>query len=449
MKKYILIQNDGEIETNSFELIGASTKRNESGKVGFFGSGLKYSIAYMMRSNIDFRVFSGINELIFTTKEETLRGQSFARICINGTPTSYTTTMGPTWKEDWFVLREIYCNAIDESSCQLVKGTENINTSEGKTRIYIELTDSLKSVVDNWDSYFSIDKEPLFVKDNVYTSFLGLQDIGGKRDQSVSVFRKTDGVLFRRGIRVYSDKEYAYDYNLEFVDINEDRTSKNASAMGYVFSNLMAQFPDENYVVNVLRTGVEDKPCREYKDIKYNSVEKGFSQQWVDFSRRYLLVSEDSSGKFKDDIIKSKLEVLYLPTYFAKKLKKAYPEVAILGIGRALGDVGMTDIDPTPKMNFLLKDTIHNLKEMKYEIPYDISIVMFDDNDTLGKADIEKKHIYLSDRLFDMGKREIALVLMEETEHIYSQQEDETRAFQNHIFSQWLKTMEESNGLFL
>jgi len=56
MKKYILIQNDGEIETNSFELIGASTKRDDKTKIGFFGSGLKYSIAYMMRKGIEFKI---------------------------------------------------------------------------------------------------------------------------------------------------------------------------------------------------------------------------------------------------------------------------------------------------------------------------------------------------------------------------------------------------------
>jgi len=114
MKKYILIQNDGEIESNSFELIGASTKRDDSTKIGFFGSGLKYSIAYMMRKGIDFRVFSGLNEFHFSTKKEQLKDQSFERICINGTLTSFPTTMGPNWEEDWFVLREIYCNALDE-----------------------------------------------------------------------------------------------------------------------------------------------------------------------------------------------------------------------------------------------------------------------------------------------------------------------------------------------
>ena len=128
MKKYILIQNDGEIETNSFELIGASTKRDDKTKIGFFGSGLKYSIAYMIRKEIEFKIFSGLNEVLFTTKPEKLKDQVFERICINGTPTSYTTTMGPTWKEDWFVLREIYCNALDENGCMIVKETELVPT---------------------------------------------------------------------------------------------------------------------------------------------------------------------------------------------------------------------------------------------------------------------------------------------------------------------------------
>ena len=173
MKKYILIQNDGEIETNSFELIGASTKRGDTAKIGFFGSGLKYSVAYMMRNKIEFKIFSGELELKFTTVPEKLKDQIFDRICINGKPTSYTVTMGPTWTEDWFVLREIYCNALDESSCQMVRETENINAVAGKTRVYIEATENLKVVVDNWDAYFSTEREATLDVEKVYTTFLG------------------------------------------------------------------------------------------------------------------------------------------------------------------------------------------------------------------------------------------------------------------------------------
>ena len=203
MKKYILIQNDGEIEVNSFELIGASTKRGDEGKIGFFGSGLKYSIAYMMRNNISFKVFSGANELKFTTVKESFRNSSFDRICINGKETSYTITMGPTWTEDWFVLREIYCNALDESNCQLIRETENINPSEGKTRIYIEITEGLIKVLNNWDSYFSYDRTPIYEMDKCYVSALS-----DKRNQKIQVYRKTTGALFRKGIRFGQNYTY-------------------------------------------------------------------------------------------------------------------------------------------------------------------------------------------------------------------------------------------------
>jgi hypothetical protein len=92
---------------------------------------------------------------------------------------------------------------------------------------------------------------------------------------------------------------------------------------------------------------------------------------------------------------------------------------------------------------------LRSLEEMKYPVPYEIRVAEFSDLKIMGLADINAKIIYISADTFDKGRREIAMTLMEETEHIKSQQGDETREFQTHIFSQWLKTMEESNGLFL
>jgi len=448
-KKYILIQNDGEIETNSFELIGASTKRGETGKIGFFGSGLKYSIAYMMRKGIDFRVFSGESELIFTTTPETLKEQTFDRICINGKPTSYTVTMGPTWTEDWFVLRELYCNALDESNCQMVKETENINSAAGKTRIYVELTKTLKDVVAGWDSYFSSDREPLFESGEIYTSYLSSSDIGGINSQKIKVFSKTKGILFRKGINVAEKSKQLYDYGIEHCAINEDRTAKHTSAMPYIFTGLIATLPDENYVLNILRSGSDDDPCEEYISLQHNHSHDSFSEKWVQLSREYMFVIKERSGKYSEVLSRTKKEILYIPSYFARDMKKKLPEVSILGMGKAIGDVSMSDVEVTPKMDFLLKEVKKSLLDMKYDVPFDIEIVQFNDDHTLGQADPEEKKIYLSDKLFDMGRREIALTLMEETEHIASKCEDETRAFQNHLISQWLTSMENQNGLFL
>jgi hypothetical protein len=444
MKKYILIQNDGEIETNSFELIGASTKRDNSGKIGFFGSGLKYSIAYMMRNGIDFKVFSGLNEILFTTTPEKLKDQKFDRICINGSPTSYTITMGPTWTEDWFVLREIYCNALDEGGCQMVRETENVNPCEGKTRIYIEYTQKLSEIVNNWDSYFSSDRDYIENVGSVYTCYLG----GKIARQNVSIYKKTDGVIYRKGIRVYSDKSLVFDYGFDDVAINEDRTAKNTSALSYCFSDLMAKFPCDRYVLTVLRSGNTDNPCYEYKSIETTKPDSSFSDKWIDFAKDYLLVIREKSGKFAEQIGRDRREVLLVPQNFARALKEDFPQVSILGMGKSLGNIGLTDIEITPKMEYLLKDVSKSLSEMGYKIPFEIGVVQFDNEDILGQADVKDKKIYLSDKLFDMGRREIAMTIMEEVEHIASGQQDETRGFQNHLISSWLKTMENYHGLF-
>lgn len=441
MKKYILIQNDGEIESNSFELIGASTKRNDSTKIGFFGSGLKYSIAFMMRNNIDFKIFSGENEMKFTTLQETLKGQSFERICINGNPTSYTTTMGPTWEHQWFVLREIYCNAIDEGSCQLVKSTEIVNPIQGKTRIYIELTDTLLNVIQNWDSYFSDEREPLFVSGSVFTFHLDEK----KHNQTISVYKKTDGVLYRKGIRVYSDNNFIYDYECQNISINEDRTAKNPSYFHYGIIALMASFIDENYVLKVLR----NEKSKEYGVLSSTTNYEEVSFAWVDFSKKYLLAVKENSGKYAEKITNSPKECFLIPASFARELKSSQPTIEILGMGTIVGDQSFDVVEATPKMNFLLKEVSSSLAEMGYEIPYEIFVADFSRENIMGHADIQKKLIYISEKTFDMGRRELALTIMEECEHIKSKAHDETREFQNHIFSKWLSYMENKSALFL
>jgi hypothetical protein len=451
MKNYILIQNDGEIESNSFELIGASTKRNQEGKIGFFGSGLKYSIAYMMRKGIEFKVFSGENEMVFTTKPETLKDQTFDRICINGTSTSYTTTMGPTWTEDWYVLREIYCNAVDESNCTLVKDTETVSPTAGKTRIYIELTEKLTNVVSEWDKYFSDEREPIFVAPKIYTSSIGYTDGSASKSnyQPVSVYRKTNGVLYRRGVNVATKDKFIFDYEMQFIDINEDRTAKNLSGLDYAFADMIGQMCDDEWVKCILRTGDDNEPCAEYQSTRWHVPDQTPSDRWVEFSETNLLVVKEVSGKFVDQISMTKKECFLIPAEFARYLKKALGGIVILGMGKVIGNSAFSEVDKTAKMEYLLKEVLNSLSEMKYEVPFDILVAEFTDEKVMGQADIQGKTIYISPQTFDMGRRELALTLMEETEHIRSGQGDETRAFQTHIFSQWLKMIEDATGLFL
>ena len=92
--KVLQIKSVGEIEPQALKLIGATTKSNDNTKIGMFGSGLKYSIAFFLRNKIDFRVFSGTREIMISTIDQEFRGEKFEVVTISGEPTSITTKLG-------------------------------------------------------------------------------------------------------------------------------------------------------------------------------------------------------------------------------------------------------------------------------------------------------------------------------------------------------------------
>ena len=55
MEKWLKIGNSGEIESGAFRLIGACTKRGDDSMIGYFGSGLKYAMAVLLREGIEFK----------------------------------------------------------------------------------------------------------------------------------------------------------------------------------------------------------------------------------------------------------------------------------------------------------------------------------------------------------------------------------------------------------
>ena len=190
MKRYIKIANVGEIEPNAFKLIGASSKRNDQTKIGFFGSGLKYAMAFLLREEIEFKIYSGKTEVKVTTKSVTHRDQEFQVIQVDGEDTSMTTEMGPKWKH-WGAVREVYCNAVDEGDDSIIIVDDvEVKPEPGNTIFYIELTSELTQIVDNWDSYFSKDR-----KDIVYEQKFG--------SGSCKIFwaKDDDFVVYRKGIQ--------------------------------------------------------------------------------------------------------------------------------------------------------------------------------------------------------------------------------------------------------
>ena len=75
--KYLKIQNDGVLDIRLVALMGGTTKSNDEFKIGQFGTGLKYTLAFLYRNNLDFKIFAGKDEVKIHLEKETIREDVF------------------------------------------------------------------------------------------------------------------------------------------------------------------------------------------------------------------------------------------------------------------------------------------------------------------------------------------------------------------------------------
>lgn len=211
-RNMIIITNKGLIDPLAFELMGASTKRNDTSTIGYFGSGVKYAIAGLLRAGIPFQLWRGEEEIEFTTEPVKMRDQEFHRIHINGTATSLTIDMGPRW-EKWMLLRELYANAIDEGGEMAVTNNYQQFITPDRTTIIFPDTAPLKEVMDRQDHYFTRDREVVYEDERIRL----YEEIG-------------DGSFYVKGILVGGGRGPGFGYQLlsEPYQLNEERQLSQA-----------------------------------------------------------------------------------------------------------------------------------------------------------------------------------------------------------------------------
>lgn len=438
MKKYIRIVNTGEIEQNAFKLIGASSKRNDKTKIGFFGSGLKYAMAFLLRENIEFKIYSGTEEVKVTTRVVQHREQDFNVIQVDGEDTSMTTEMGPKWQH-WGAVREVYCNAVDEGNDDITIVDEfEIVPESGSTVFYIELTPDLTNIVERWDDYFSKDRN-----DIVHQDIAGTKIFWSKPSNDVN-----DLIIYRKGIQCHLgiDMPSCFHYDFPWVDINE---SREITSM-YSFRASLVEFYSSKVDTDTLRILLikMDKGLAKFEyGLDWSSNMYGMAKKtWIDAVGDKILVAAEIAGWYADIIERNgRDKYLLLPNYMVKHVQQQIPDIKVLG--ENIGGVTFCKLEATDKQTFLLKDVKRFFTEADYPVDYDIHIVKFEDSYILGHA--KDNNIYISDKVFDQGRRKLAEVIYEENEHLKTNLYDETRGFQDHLIGQVISRMEEKHAFFL
>lgn len=211
MSNIIVFENAGEIDVRSITSFGVSVKEGDN-PIGFFGTGLKYAIAVLLRTEHQVTVHSGLSTIVFGTAKETIRGKEFDFVTMavdGGAPASigFTTELGKQWHL-WMAYRELACNCKDESGVASAAAELPIAVA-GQTKIVVQ-GGALAEVHAERHRVMLEDEAALVIG-------------------STEVRRRSGNDFFYRGVRVHQfAAKSLFTYNdTNPIELTEDRTVKH------------------------------------------------------------------------------------------------------------------------------------------------------------------------------------------------------------------------------
>jgi hypothetical protein len=423
--KYLRIRSKGEMASEALSLIGASTKRGDGSSIGMFGSGNKYAIAAMMRQKVQFLIFGGLKQFKITTRQKTFGDKIFNQIFINGAETSLTDSMGTEdWEGAWPYIREIYSNALDEGEASVkIVETEDLIPEEGFTTYFIKINNDSMEVINNFENYFVNKSKHLYADtDNNYIHTA-----------------TTEGVrIYRKGIIVHSEKhdKSMFHYDLDKVGINESRILNSVWGAKRKIGVMFERCTDKS-IINQLMAGLagSNNGFFEYDCILPSYEGSNASPEFISYCANgkfypveieFMLDGDDKQGR------------LSLPLAMLKRMLKACKTCDILGLttdsSEVDGKMFILEKNPSDALKAKVEEATEILKATSYNsrLKYPIKLCKFRGDKILGLY--KKENCYLSIKLEMYPVEEVAAIIMEEMEHGHSGHDDESRAFQNHLF---------------
>lgn len=423
--KYLRIKNNGLIDPLALTLVGASTKRNDETKIGQFGSGNKFAMAYLIRNGYEVQIYAGKRNIAIETVDETFRGIDFKIIKIDGRETSITTEMGKDWTL-WQALREIYCNAIDEGGYD-ISLVNNIEPQEGETHYYISNSPEIFNFIVNFDNYFATNKKVLF------ENSIGriLVKTGSKCN------------IYRRGVRCYeTEVDSIYDYDFNSIEIDENRLVKYNWEVPNLVWQLIYQCTDQEVIMNVLHQTASGNFIESDLNDWHNYNSTAMSECFKYCITSNNLVPENQTGLLEAE---ERNQFLVIPSPIYKSIRGFLKEINVGRRFNTVNNEAYREVSPDGFQKETLQKAVDYLGSVAYKIDYEISVCIFESEKTLGMA--TDKKILIAKKCLDMGVKETINTIIEENTHLKYNVEDRTRAMQTALIDELLLYMSRINVL--
>jgi hypothetical protein len=387
-----MIENIGVADFRSLRMLGLSNKREDKNKIGQFGTGFKFVLAYLARLNSLPTIFLGEEKITVELIDDEI---VFNR---NGTLINSSIHKGfgeYDWNKSWFIVRDLISNAKDEGEERIIR-TTTVEGTEGYTRIFVPENTVYNDEFKNWETNF-VDKTLKYWK---------------KENSEHSK-------VYKQGVFVREFGKSPFNYNINNLKLSESRTAD----LWEINCKLRDEFIEVGSV-DYYETIMNDPKAYE-KEIHCFKLDKAnFTKAWRNVYGDKAYLSNNA--------------------YQQKKLvNKGYN--AITGYHcwyEAIKEIGLTAdsiLNAEEKQEFDISDRMPEQEIVDFIISInDIffkkslpEIVWFENNSNLLGKSMDKK-IYLNIDFAGINI-EFASTVFEELSHHYSGFADETRMFQSFL----------------
>jgi hypothetical protein len=366
--------------------MGVSVKEGDS-PIGYFGTGLKFAIASLLRTGHTVRLFREGKLIDFDAEPTVIRGEQFNVVTMNGERLGFTTQLGKNWTPD-MAYRELHSNCLDEGgmiSDWMPKnpgGTLFIIGGDGIERAYAERD----------------------------TMFLSGEPVA--KLHRVEAFPGSSKYGFYRGVRALNLEQAAiFSWSVTAdLELTEDRTIKNAySFMSHVRSAI-AQSTDRDLLERVLLT-------------PRDSFEGS-----LDFEHTYMpgSVFMEVCGKYRTDLRLNQ-------SAYRLWVKQAPP-------------TQLPETKTTPLIEKDITEALGLLKHLGCAMTRDDFKVVESLGDGIFGC-VRSGEIMISMKTMDRGPRFIASTLYEEWVHKTMGLRDESRALQDHLLDRLMRFVAEFDSM--
>ena len=378
---------NAELDFEVIRTMGVSVKTNEN-PIGYFGTGLKYAIAGLLRTGHQMDLVVDDERYKFSLKTKEVRGKEFQFCMMNDEQLPFTTEFGKNW-EPWQFYRELASNTMDEGG-EVVEGFP----TKPWRAIFVVTGDPIE-VAHRLRRDIFIDTTPIAVHNNV------------------EIHPGASEIMFYRGVRAAKlNRPTAFTYNiLSPQRLTEDRTF--------------------DWMFMVHQEVVRATSLLENPEMVAQMCENQQGLEWAIFESEARQVSKPSKAFI--DVTSQLSRRTAVPNNLTRQLVAVAPAESMLSFHK-----------PSKMEADRLTTALKTLKFMGVDIPPERIKLAVSLDGRYGMYRPGDDVFYIAASTIEMGVTFLTATIFEEWVHMEHGLEDFTREFQDFVLQKLISVAENS-----